>query len=173
MSRNAIFKKEEILKASFLLFKQKGMGYLKIRNIAKVLNSSTSPIYHHFHSLKEIKVAMEEEVITLFLEPIIHLEDYYTYENLTIAFCLFAKNHKKLFEAIFLKSNQNFENEIRKGVLVRLGEVIAQDKNFDCLRDYYKLVLGDGLALNVFNLDKEMSDEEIKRFVCKFLRDCK
>ncbi|EHO16339.1 hypothetical protein HMPREF9466_02965 [Fusobacterium necrophorum subsp. funduliforme 1_1_36S] len=100
MGRDVLFDKAQILKAAFLVFKQNGVDKFTIRNIAAALDSSTSPIYYHFKSLDELENAMVEEIKGLFLEPIKYKE-YYTYENLTVAFALFSRKHRKLFQAIF------------------------------------------------------------------------
>lgn len=169
MSRKALFDKETIIKASFLIFERRGIDSFKVRNIAKVLNSSTSPIYYQFKSIEEIENAMVSEIVGLFLRPVKHLPDYYTYENLTIAYCLFARNHRKLFEAIFLKSNHNSENSIREKLLKTLKAVIEQDQNFDYDRDYHKLLCGDGLALKIFNSGRSLEEVEVRKLVDKYL----
>lgn len=171
MSRTALFDKQTIINAAFLVFKQKGTDYFTIRNIAKALNSSTSPIYYQFKSIEELGDMMIQEIVELFIAPVKDLENYYTYENLSIAFCLFAKNHRKLFEAIFLKPGKNSSNFIRIKLFGVLKKIMEQDENFDYTRDYGKLLKCDGFALNVFNQAKKMSEEDIKQLVKQYLFD--
>ena len=93
MGRNISFEKKDIVKAAFILLKQQKIDGFTIRNIANILNSSTSPIYYHFKSLEELMDAMIEEVMDLFLAPIKDKKDYCSYPNLTLAYALFSKNH--------------------------------------------------------------------------------
>lgn len=169
MARRALLGKKEIVKAAFVIFKQKGIEGFKIRNIARTLNTSTSPIYYRFKSIQELQDAMVEEIMELLLAPVKDLERYYTYENLTWAFCLFARNQRKLFESIFLKFSKNSENSIRKQVLRVLREIIEEDENFDYERDYHKLLLVDGIALKIFNSGKKMSEEDIQNLINEYL----
>lgn len=169
MGRDVLFKKSDILRAAFLIFKQEGIDKFTIRNIATVLGASTSPIYYHFKSLEEVQDAMVEEIVELFIHPIKGYEDYYTYENLTIAFAIFSKRHQKLFKAIFLTSSSKLGNPIREKVYTSLKRVLEKDEVFDCERDKAELLFSDGLALQFYNSHLEYKDEDIEKQVRHFL----
>lgn len=169
MARRALLERKEIVKAAFAIFKQKGIEGFKIRNISRTLNTSTSPIYYQFKSIRELQDVMVEEIMELLLAPVKELENYYTYENMTWAFCLFARNQRKLFESIFLKFSKNSENAIRKQVLGVLRKIMEQDENFDYERDYHKILLVDGVALKIFNAGKKMSEEDIENLIREYL----
>ncbi len=67
MGRKIEFQKIEIEKAAFFLLEQEGIENFTIRNIAGILNSSTSPIYYHFKSLEEIENTMVDKIVDIFL----------------------------------------------------------------------------------------------------------
>lgn len=171
MARKTLFDRRAVLDAAFFIFKHRGTEHFTIRNIAKVLNSSTTPIYANFKNMEEIEDALVQEIVDFIVEPIINLDDYYTYENLSIAICLFAKRHRKLFEVIFLKSEGHVKNRIKMKLFQALRKIMLQDKNFDYERDYWKLIQCDGVALNIFNWSKDMSEDEIREIVKKYLFD--
>lgn len=171
MARKTLFDRKMVLDAAFFIFKYRGIEHFTIRNIAKVLKSSTTPIYANFKNMDELEDALVQKITGFFLEPIKELEDYYTYENLSIALCLFVKRHRKLFEVIFLRSEGHVKNRIKIKLLKVLRDIMTQDKNFDYERDYWKLIQCDGVALNIFNWSKEMSEDEIREIVKKYLFD--
>ena len=49
------FNKEDILKAAFRLVQEQGFEKLNARNIAKILNSSTRPIYSYYKNMADLK----------------------------------------------------------------------------------------------------------------------
>ncbi|RXZ70543.1 TetR/AcrR family transcriptional regulator [Fusobacterium necrophorum] len=160
MGRDVLFDKNQILKAAFLVFKQNGVDGFTIRNIAAALDSSTSPIYYHFKSLDELENAMVEEIQELFLEPIRKYEDYYTYENLTVAFVLFSRKHRKLFQAIFLTSSPRLGNPVREKIYHALNHILSKDRKFNWERDKGDLLFSDGLALLFYNSSERWSKED-------------
>jgi len=170
LGRDVLFDKNQILKAAFLVFKQNGVDKFTIRNIAAALDSSTSPIYYHFKSLDELENAMVEEIQELFLEPIRKYEEYYSYENLTVAFALFSRKHRKLFKAIFLTSSSKLGNPVRKKLYCALNTILSKDPTFNWERDKGDLLFSDGLALRFYNSYEEgHKEEEIERKVRELL----
>lgn len=160
MGRDVLFDKNQILKGAFLVFEQNGVDGFTIRNIAAALDSSTSPIYYHFKSLDELENAMVKEIQELILEPIKKYEDYYTYENLTVAFVLFSRKHRKLFQAIFLTSSSKLGNPIREKMYHALRNILSKDPKFNVERDMGDLLFSDGLALLFYNSSERWSKEE-------------
>lgn len=170
LGRDVLFDKAQILKAAFLVFKQNGVDKFTIRNIVAALDSSTSPIYYHFKSLDELENAMVEEIKGLFLEPIKKYKEYYTYENLTVAFALFSRKHRKLFQAIFLTSSSKLGNPVRKKMYHAMNAILSQDPNFNWERDRGDLLFSDGLALRFYNSTEEgWKEEDIEQKVRELL----
>lgn len=170
MERNILFEKKDIVKAAFILLKQQTVDEFTIRNIANILNSSTSPIYYHFKSLEELMDAMIEEVMDLFLAPVKDKEDYYSYPNLTLAYALFSKNHRKLFESIFLYSSPKLGNPFREKMYREFRQLLTKDKKFDMVNGYVDLLFGDGLALKVYNsINKDTMEGEILDLLEKYI----
>ncbi|AYZ73640.1 TetR/AcrR family transcriptional regulator [Fusobacterium necrophorum] len=160
MGRDVLFNKNQILKAAFLVFKHNGVDKFTIRNIAAALDSSTSPIYYHFKSLGDLENAMVGEILELFLNPIKKYENYYSYENLSVAFALFSIKHRKLFKAIFLTSSPKLGNPIREKMYDALSAILSKDQTFDWEKDRGDLFFSDGLALRFYNSFEEYQTEE-------------
>lgn len=170
LGRDVLFDKAQILKAAFLVFKQNGVDKFTIRNIAAALDSSTSPIYYHFKSLDELENAMVDEIQELFLEPVKKYEEYYSYENLTVAFAIFSKKHRKLYKAIFLTSSSKLGNPVREKLYRSLKKILSKDPAFVYEKDKGDLVFSDGLALHFYNSSEESNKEEdLERRAREFL----
>jgi len=49
------FSKEEVLQAAFQLVRERGIENLNARNIAKMLNSSTQPVFSYYKNMADLK----------------------------------------------------------------------------------------------------------------------
>ncbi len=171
MGRKIEFQKIEIEKAAFFLLEQEGIENFTIRNIAGILNSSTSPIYYHFKSLEEIENTMVDKIVDIFLNFVKNKQETDPFSKLTIAFALFSKQHRKLFEAIFLHSNTKGENSFRSKIYDRVFSLIeAEDKKFNRNDNLVDLLFGHGLALNAYhNCNQDLIEEEIYRLIDAYI----
>lgn len=102
MPKKESFSKENIINAAFTLIRKKGVKSLSARNIAKVLNSSTMPIYKQFNSIDELDYELAKLSADLMNS---YQTDTYTGNTLVdIAFgyIQFAIKEKELFKQMFL-----------------------------------------------------------------------
>lgn len=171
MGRKIEFQKIEIEKAAFFLLEQEGIENFTIRNIARILNSSTSPIYYHFKSLEEIENTMVDKIVDIFLNFLKNKQERDPFSKWTIAFALFSKQHRKLFEAIFLHSNTKGENSFRSKIYDRVFSLIeAEDEQFNRNDDLVDLLFGHGLALKAYhNYNLDFIEEEVYKLMDAYI----
>ncbi len=133
--------RQEIIDAAFKIVRQSGWSELSARNLAKILKSSTTPIYYQFKSMTDL----EEEVVA---RAMAILEEYeskpYTDVlalNHGIGYVLFAWEEPNLFAAI--NDDKHISMQVKYG-----------DRQFD--------LHVDELSRNLRM--KGLSDEELREF---------
>ncbi|MCI6152899.1 MAG: TetR/AcrR family transcriptional regulator [Fusobacterium perfoetens] len=110
MSRKLMFCKKQIFNKAFEIFLEEGMDKVTARNIAKIVNCSTTPIYSYYQSMEELK---KELINHLVVEIKKYVDCSYTeneYVNQSIGFCKFAKEKKKIFLSVY--KNKDFLKNI-------------------------------------------------------------
>ena len=120
MARKKEIDKQRILDAAYKLAVRGGIESLTARNVAKVVNCSTQPIYLEFENMQDLrnqvlaKISDELKSNTLQQnftgEPLIDLDLSYLY---------FAKEHVDLFRAMFVDGK--FGNQMIVDTLMGLG----------------------------------------------------
>lgn len=114
MPRTLKFSKEDILKIAFDILIEKGSKEITARNLAEKLGSSTISIYSNFSSMGELKNELSKLAKNkLFQKVLINYTDIGLL-NIGIGICLFAKEEKALFRAIFMRENSSkeFQDEL-------------------------------------------------------------
>ena len=99
------FSKEEVLNTAFRLVREQGVEMLNARNIAKLLDSSTQPIFSYYENMADLKT----DVFLMVKE--FHsrcLNDVETDENLLLnigmAYIDFAIEEPNLFKMMFMSN---------------------------------------------------------------------
>ena len=106
------FAKKDVLKAAFQLVREQGIENLNARNIAKMLNSSTQPVFSHYKNMDDLKA----DLFTMVSE---HNNSYFFKINLSdasltgknllvnigMAYIDFALDEPNLFRLMFLSRN--------------------------------------------------------------------
>lgn len=120
MARKKEIDKQRILDAAYKLAVRGGIESLTARNIAKVVNCSTQPIYLEFENMQDLRnqvlARISDELKSNTLqqnftgEPLIDLDLSYLY---------FAKEHVDLFRAMFVDGK--FGNQMVVDTLMGLG----------------------------------------------------
>lgn len=104
MARKETITKEVIFQAAFSLLEEEGIEQVTARKLAVKANCSTQPIFRVYKNMEELT----EE---LFFRACDFFQNYYArfprqtvtpFVNLGQAYIKFAREHKKLFEFIFL-----------------------------------------------------------------------
>ena len=104
--------REDIIKTSIALVKEKGEEALNARSIAASLGCSTQPVFSNFSSMEELDRAILEkafEEYLSFLQNEAKKERYPKYKAYGMAYINFAKEEKELFKLLFMRDRRGEE----------------------------------------------------------------
>jgi AcrR family transcriptional regulator len=100
------FSKEEVLKTAFQLVREQGIENLNARNIAKMLHSSTQPIFSYYKNMAELKAELFEMVSKYNSSYFDDVElGKYFLSNICMAYIDFAIEEPNLFRLMFMSDN--------------------------------------------------------------------
>jgi AcrR family transcriptional regulator len=159
----------DVIQAAIQVIEKEGIAALTARRVASEAGVSTAPVYRHFASMEGLAAAAMEGVRDQILA---YTRESYTpvpFLNMGTGIALFAKDHPRLYQALFLQTDR-FE-ELVAGFLDTLTENMKLDPRFTSLERRHRLRLLDimwtythGLAsLIAVGLARESSREAIVR----------
>ncbi len=97
-----------ILKKSFDMFRQSGMGSVNARSVAKALNCSTQPIFSYFSGMDDLKSALDEKAQECY-DECVACTDGLSLESFCNAYVHFADEQPRLFAHLFLQSGRTVD----------------------------------------------------------------
>jgi AcrR family transcriptional regulator len=106
MPKKIVFTRDEIIRQSFELLKERGIEEITARNIAKRMNCSPAPIYNCFTSMDELKEVILTKAKNSFMEYVKKPYTDRTFLNVGMGIVLFAQHERKLFDSIFLRKEE-------------------------------------------------------------------
>lgn len=170
MPKKPIFTKEQVYKKAFEVFKVEGIDGISARNLAKSLGASPAPIYSFYSSIDDLKHELLDEAKKLFLEYVKKERTNFIYLNIGMGICIFAREEKELFQAIFLRESLGKRNEVIREFRDLIKEEMSKDSRFSELDEEFKTNLyldcwmyAHGFAtLIATNYYENISDEVIK-----------
>ncbi len=170
MPKKPIFTKEQVYQKAFELFKANGIDGISARNLAKSLKSSPAPIYSFYASIDDLKQELLEKAKELFLDYVNREPTDLIFLNIGMGICIFARDEKEFFQAIFLKESLGKRNEIIRQFRDLIKNEMSKDKRFEGLDEEFKTKLymdawmyAHGFAtLIATNYYESITDEEIK-----------
>ena len=133
MPPKTTFTKKAVIKAALKVIEEHGLSHLSVRKVAEKLNSSTAPVYSCFKSRNELQNAIFEKAKLDVLE---YMSKKYTdrvFLNMGVGFVVFARDHKKLFRALFLEGEIPYE--FINDLTVSFQEQMKKDHRFTHLPD--------------------------------------
>ncbi|MCI6152143.1 TetR/AcrR family transcriptional regulator [Fusobacterium perfoetens] len=136
MPKKVVFKKEIVFSKAFEMFEKYGLDFITARNLAKELKASPAPIYSNYESIDELKEELISVAKNRFMEYIKKPFTEYTYLNIGMGICVFARENKELFTSIFLRE-QSFTDLIRR-FRNATREEIEKDERFKGLPTEFK-----------------------------------
>ncbi|WP_163469674.1 TetR/AcrR family transcriptional regulator [Fusobacterium sp. IOR10] len=137
MARTLKFSKDKILNVAYNILITEGMKSVTARNIAAKLNSSTISIYSNFGSMTVLKNQLSKVAKNkLFDKVAINYTDL-SLLNIGIGICLFAKEEKALFRAIFMRENlsKNFLDELVEELKGLVFKGFKEGSSYNFLED--------------------------------------
>ena len=97
------FEKEEIVDAAVDIVKEKGIGAVTAREVAKQLGVSTRPIFTYFDTMEQLKAEIYEKAKTLYSEYVERgLAGSVPFLGVGQQYIQFAKDEPELYKMLFL-----------------------------------------------------------------------
>jgi len=99
------FSKEDILNTAFQLVREQGFENLNARNIAKMLNSSTQPVFSYYENMTELKTdlfAMVNEYHSRYFDKVETDENLFV--HIGMAYIDFAIEEPNFFRLLFMSN---------------------------------------------------------------------
>lgn len=147
MPQKPKFTKEEIVEEAFNYVRKNSINSLTARNLGKVLNSSTKPIFGYFNSMEELKVEVYKKAYKVYTQYIMNgMEtDEREFRGVGKGIIYFAKDEPYLFQMLFMtSSDRQYSNII---------ELMKQDQNYSRIINSIKnslLVDDDKYAAEIY-----------------------
>ena len=104
------YTKQEIISVAFDYVRKNGYDTLTARDLAKMLNTSTRPIFTAFENMEELKKEIIYKAATLFKKDKkdeIEKKEYPEYKATGMAYIRFAKEEKNLFKLLFMRDRSS------------------------------------------------------------------
>ncbi len=97
--------KDDILKASLLIIKKEGKDAVNARSIAKLLNCSIQPVYYHFPTMEDLRIAIKKairDVYNSYIEKAKNENVYLPFKAVGMAYIKFASYEANYFKILFM-----------------------------------------------------------------------
>lgn len=110
--------KDQIFNVALNIARESGYDGVNAREIAKILNCSTQPIFSNYKNMDEIKKDIVVYSITLYkkyIENEINEKNYPDYKASGMAYIKFAKEEKELFKLLFMRNARGDYNDSDMG----------------------------------------------------------
>lgn len=144
MSSISRISKEDIIKVSFKIVREKGIDGVNAREIAKRLNSSVQPIFYHFSNMEDLKKEVLNYSLDYYKKFILNFEtNEPKYKQIGINYIKFAREESNLFKFIFM------------------GDYHIKIEEFSSFDDSYKQVEA------FLNVQNQISSNKVERFHLK------
>ncbi len=157
--------KDDILKTTLALTRERGADALNARAIAAELGCSTQPIFSNFASMDELQAQTAScayDIYLGFLEKEVKSGKYHPYKAYGMAYVRFAREERELFKLLFmssrdnapLKSTQDFDASVdmimqKNGITRELASLIHFEM-WTCVHG-----IGTMLATSFLSLDED------------------
>lgn len=111
MSAKILIKKEDLIKGAIKIIRSKGHEELSARNLARVCNCSTQPIFRLFENMEDLKNTVYNDVYEIQNK---YLSNGQTHQvpfiGIGLSYIEFATKEKNLFKFLFMSSNSKNNN---------------------------------------------------------------
>ena len=107
----ARIKKEDLIKGAIKIIRTKGIEELSARNLAKVCECSTQPIFRLFKNMDDLKKTVYNDVYEIQKKFIDNGEEHQVpFIGIGLSYIEFSKKEKNLFKFLFMSSNSKYNN---------------------------------------------------------------
>ncbi|KAF0218449.1 MAG: TetR family transcriptional [Geobacteraceae bacterium] len=150
--RNTQFSRDDIVAAAFQLVREEGWNGFSVQAVAKLINSSTMPIYSQFANVRDLEDAVCLKALDLLKERMLTDLTGDRWIDQGIIYVRFAEEEKFLFRALWDARNVDLSKEMGK----RFNEFIAAT-----LADYLLFVGLDELEVRMIRLTRMMFAQKL------------
>lgn len=150
--RNAQYSQEDIINASFELVRETGWVGFSVQAVAKMIGSSTMPIYSQFANVRELEDAVCLKAMELLKERMLEERTGDRWIDQGISYVRFAEEERFLFRCLW--DGRNIE--LCKKMGQALNEFIS-----DTLVDYPLFAGLDELELKMIRLSRMMFAQKL------------
>lgn len=164
--------RNDVINAGLKIIREKGIDEVNARAIAKILNTSVHPIFHHFKNMSELKNALLQESLEIYKSYVQKDNTQnYTYKAIGLNYIQFAKEQPNIFNFIFMnetnmtlsdfmmhdKSYEYIENIISKEIKM----------NKETILEFHQKMwfFTHGIATLIANKTCTLTDREINQFL--------
>jgi AcrR family transcriptional regulator len=131
------FTKDDIINATFEIYKDIGIEKITVRKIANKLGCSIAPIYSNFKNIEDVRKNMMEKTFEVLLKYTERNYSSNVFLNIGLGILTFAKDYKSLYKTLFINSNQYFyliDESFQKNLQQMKKEESLRDLNDDEIR---------------------------------------
>ena len=111
MGARITIKKEDLIKGSIKIIREKGIEELSARNLAKICECSTQPIFRIFENMDDLKNTVYNDVYEIQNKYLSNGENHQIpFIGIGLSYIEFASKEKNLFKFLFMSSNSKYNN---------------------------------------------------------------
>ena len=104
-------KKEDLIKGSIKIIRDEGDSKLSARNLAKVVDCSTQPIFRLFTNMDDLKRTVYDDVYELQKKYLLKGKEHQVpFIGVGLSYIDFATKEKNLFKFLFMSSFTKYNN---------------------------------------------------------------
>lgn len=172
------YSKEDVIQAAYEIVKIEGIEGINARKVAKKLNASVHPIFHHFENMEDLKKAVYEKIENTYHEYMLSgTDNEQAYKQTGLSYIKFAKEYPQFFKMIFMqKTNLNAEDFMMadKGCsdeVIKAGQKLTGFSYEEQKQFHIKVwIFTHGIACLAATGTVDFTDEEIEKLLTDTVR---
>ncbi|MCQ2528999.1 MAG: TetR family transcriptional regulator [Saccharofermentans sp.] len=181
------FTREQLVDAAFELVREQGVDALVARELAKRLNTTTTPIFTFFNSMDELKAevySIAVERITAYLRESFNY--YPTFKEFGLRWVKIAKHDPHLYSLLFLQTGaircknglltedfQDVYTDIKTSIVDTFGISTDEAEELFDVMSVYAQGLASMFALGYDIMKEEEFDRLVTKLVLSYVAGCK
>lgn len=173
MSATIKIKKEDLVKGAIKIIRDKGIEELSARNLARVCECSTQPIFRIFKNMDDLKNTVYNDIYEIQSKYLSNGEEHQIpFIGTGLSYIEFAQKEKNLFKFLFMSTNSKYNNILQMAQNEEGLKYIESIKNSTGLSEesskqiYINTwLIIHGIASMMATTNSKLSKEEIETIV--------
>lgn len=160
--------REDVINAGLKIIKEKGIEGVNARAIAKILNTSVHPIFHHFENMEDLKKALYEKAVEIYKG---YVQKEAEYRSMGLNYIKFAKEEPNIFKMLFMAETDKTVDNFMTGdeAYDSIESVISKTTkmNKEDILEFHKKMwfFAHGIAVLSANKTCILTDEETEKLL--------